>query len=416
LSQLLQRLNSEVFNEGVLDKLAKTSGAIKRVRKITGSQLADLLMFDAGESLNGMSMQLTLRHGLSISKQALHQKFNKDMVSFMKQIFETLIAVELPDQEIQGLDITIKDATRFALPDCMVEELPGLAGSGMKAGAAVQFEFGLKSGKASIGLTAARVNDQSESRRDQQEVRSGELYLRDLGYAHIGYMNNIDKQSAFFVNKLNPQTLVYTQCNGFYELLDLDLIRGITDMQVYIGKEKLPVRLIIEPVDEVVKASRIERVNKYNKKKGLTTSDRFKQRAGFNFIISNLDKDVYETLLLQKLYHLRWQVELVFKAWKSLMKLHVMGTGCVHRIWCKLYGKLIWVMLGWKITMSVGKVGQISLLKMYGMIASTREALRQQVWKINDNWIELVSRVPITKLLKEQRKGRLKIEEIILSI
>jgi len=50
-------------------------------------------MFDACESLNGMIMQLTLRHG-TISKQALHQKFNQGMVGFMKQILGALVAIE----------------------------------------------------------------------------------------------------------------------------------------------------------------------------------------------------------------------------------------------------------------------------------------------------------------------------------
>lgn len=413
---MLKKLSAAVFNEGYLDKLAKTTGAIKRTRKVSGSQLADLLLFEAGGSLNEMSMQLLLKHGVEVSKQGLHQRFSEGTISFMKSILDALLSVELPVTELQGLEIMIKDSTRFALPDIISEELSGLAGSGMKAGASVQFEFGLKSGKSRIGLTAANVNDQSESRRDQTDISSNEVYLRDLGYAHIGYMNNITECSAFFVNKLSPRTIIYIKHDDRFLELDLTLIDRTTDMQVYIGKQKFPVRLIIEPVDEKTKAARITRVNKYNKKKGLSTTNRFKLRSGYNIILTNLDKDEYDAALIQQLYRLRWQVELVFKAWKSMMQLHLIGKGCIHRTWCRLYGKLIWVMLGWKITMSVGRIGQVSLLKTYGLIASTRESLRQQLWKLSNRWLEMMHRIPTSRLAKEQRKGRLKTENVILSI
>lgn len=387
-----------------------------RARKLTAAQLFDLLLFDAGCSLNGLSMQATQRHGVCISKQALHQKFSKSTEDFMEGAFNKLLAVKMPEEAIKGLEITIKDATRFALPANMATALPGLAGAGMEAGAAVQFEFGLKSGRADIKVTKASANDQGESRLDRESIRPGEVYVRDLGYASAAYMANIAEKSAFFVNKLNSKALIYTLGGDGYSLLDLSTVKELTDIQAFIGKQKLPVRLVAEPVSNGLKEKRIANLAKYNKKKGHKTSEQFKLRAGFNLFVTNMDGEAYSAALIQELYHLRWQVELVFKAWKSIMELHVIGKGSIHRTWCRLYAKLIWVMLGWKVTTAIGRVGKISPLKVYGLVAATREALRGQLWGMNGRWLQMIGKMAIAKVLKEQRKGRLKTEDAIINI
>jgi hypothetical protein len=46
---------------------------------------------------------------------------------------------------------------------------------------------------------------------------------------------------------------------------------------------------------------------------------------------------------------LRWQIELVFKVWKSVASVHKIKKAKRERIECHLYGKLLWVMLGWNI-------------------------------------------------------------------
>ncbi|MCK7540251.1 MAG: hypothetical protein MZV63_59850 [Marinilabiliales bacterium] len=52
------------------------------------------------------------------------------------------------------------------------------------------------------------------------------------------------------------------------------------DKEVYIGKEeKLPVRLVIELMPDEVFNTRMQKVNKYNKKKGYQTSKDYSNRA-----------------------------------------------------------------------------------------------------------------------------------------
>jgi Transposase DDE domain len=415
----MEKVKSEVFTPEVLNEMAKTSGAIERIRKLDGAALLDTVLFDPDASYNSISMQLMRRHDVDVSRQALHQKYNGKMGTFVKTAFERLLTLGLPEEEIQGMEIKIKDSTKFGLPDSMAELFPGTKGKGIKAGVSVQFEFGIKSGTSTIKLTAANENDQGESHLDKESACPGTIYMRDLAYAHMDYMNNIRDKEAFFINKLNAKAVIYTWNGKEYKALDLEAVQniaGVFDQQVYIGEEKMPARVIIEPVSPELKAARIANTEKENKKKGHATSEYFKLRAGFNFIITNLSVEKHKAELIQKLYHLRWQIELVFKAWKSLLKMHQIKKTNEQRIYCMLYGKLLWAVLSWKIYTAVGKIGQISILKVHSLIAETKELLREQLWGINTKWLQLLASIPLNRVLKEQKKYRIKTEKLIISI
>jgi hypothetical protein len=402
-----------------LDTIARDTGAIKRKRKLGGRELLDMVLFDGEQSFNGMSIQLMRKHGLDISKQALHHKHNCNMDQFVKKAFEKVIAIELPPEETQGIEIRIKDSTKFALPAVMADAYPGTKGDGMQAGASVQFEFEIKSGKSDIKVTPANANDQDESHLDKSSIQAGVLYMRDLGYAHLSYMGNINKSKAFFINKLCPKTTIYVLKDDQYQKLELSKLtsmQGIFDQQVYIGADKMPVRIIIEPASKELKANRIANAEKYNKKKGHTTSEGFKERAGFNFIVTNLISEKYSAQLIQKLYHLRWQIELVFKAWKSFLKIHSFPKGSVQRITSILYSKLIWAVLSWKICRAIGKIGHVSVLKVHRLLASTKEELREQLWGMCSKWLTMLEKLNVKHLSKEHKKYRLKTQEIIISI
>ena len=41
------------------------------------------------------------------------------------------------------------------------------------------------------------------------------------------------------------------------------------------------------------------------------------------------------------IYRLRWQIEIVFKTWKSILKIHKIHSAKTNRLYCEIYGKLI---------------------------------------------------------------------------
>jgi hypothetical protein len=80
--------------------------------------------------------------------------------------------------------------------------------------------------------------------------------------------------------------------------------------------------VLIEEIPEEVKNSRLRIKNKFNKGKGFSTSKEYKFRSGLNIWATNLSKENYDFACIKQFYGMRWQIELVFKSWKSILQIH----------------------------------------------------------------------------------------------
>jgi len=116
------------------------------------------------------------------------------------------------------------------------------------------------------------------------------------------------------------------------------------ELNVLIGKEeKLPVRLFIERVPEMVSSQRRRKANKgaSKKKKGKTASKRSLSLCDFTLLITTAptDKLGFDEALV--LYGARWQIELLFKLWKSHAQLDTSRSVNPWRILTEIYIKLL---------------------------------------------------------------------------
>ncbi len=144
-------------------------------------------------SLNQLAIELNLRYGISISKQAIDDRFTQAAVDFIKGILEQAIKIMIYDQEFKDLGILqhftqlkIKDSTCFQLPENMAEKYAGSGGSGSGASIRIQFEYDFKTGAISdLSIHAFNDQDLNDAVRTISSVQPNELVLRDLGYSRI---------------------------------------------------------------------------------------------------------------------------------------------------------------------------------------------------------------------------------------
>src|SRR5690606_37737359 len=73
------------------------------------------------------------------------------------------------------------------------------------------------------------------------------------------------------------------------------------------------------------------------------------ESIGLNLFVTNVEREKCDAEAIYELYTLRWQIELVFKTWKSVMKLHKIHSMNATRLECIILIKLLWVMLNWSI-------------------------------------------------------------------
>lgn len=320
----------------------------------------------ASKSLSQLSIEARSEHDIGVTKQAIDKKFNEHTLSFIKKLIEKQLSVELDLNIDAGWlssfnRVPIKDGTRFHLPEEYKDYLPGSGGSGSKAGACIQFEFDLKSGHIEVmNLTASNRPDVKDAQESMDNVKKGDLIIRDLGYYAFKSLINIIKREAFFISRLGAKTNVFEMKGGILKKLEFKAVynqmkKGKLSRiykDVFIGyEEKIPVRLAIELMPDDVYEERMRKIKKLHKKKGYQTSEEYTFLARFNLFITNVTREVLPDEVISSLYRMRWQVELIFKIWKSVFGVHHVRKMKYQRWLCLLHFKLLMMIVNWNIIM-----------------------------------------------------------------
>jgi hypothetical protein len=427
-----------LFSKTELEQLAKESSFCRRNDgKISPTKFLDLVIHGASEpgylSLNQSAIEFRKQGKKKVSKEGINQRFNEQAVEFLRLLLEHTIVTQLssviaPDFLKDFPSLRIKDGTRFDLPPQLAEIFEGFGGScTSEAGLCIQYEFDLKTLKfVQFKLTSANIPDSREANSGNEIFEAGELVLRDLGYFNLDNFARIEFFEAYYLSRLNPGVLVFDNNEQLcFKSLHEKMQRAeqsMVEMRVTVGATKrLGCRLVVWMVDEETCRKRIVTLEKNAKKKGYNLSDEARFRARFTLIITNLPESMVPASDLYSLYRLRWQVELMFKHWKSKLGIDKVQKMNEWRLKSMIYGKLLHITLSIEIISVVrqkqyrltGKI--LSIDKCLKTIISDKIVIILSREKSNDK-IEII----VSELLEsfsiqhwqEKRKNRVNFEEI----
>ena len=385
----------QLFDSISLNYIAKATGFIKRDRKLDVFSFVLLMILEArgviAESLNSLSIQL-LQHGINMSRQGIDFRFNESAVLFMKELSSKIMSLKFEAYTMlhhasNFNRILIKDSTIFQLPSSYSHKYAGPGGTASSSGIKLQYEYDLK-GSCNIGLDIQAAN-KPDSKSALKDIQPMDLCLTDLGYFKLDHFKAIIKQGAYFLSRHKFNTAILIKESGQYKKIDLSWIIAkmrtseFIWMEVYIGwKEKLPVNLIMERVPQEVSAEKRKKLKKTAKRKGTQIS---KDRLAFcdvNAYITNVDREFLPITLIRSIYSLRWQIDIVFKTWKSTFNLNKVKPMKIERFECVTYGTLIKIILCsrlynyYKTTLWNKNRIELSELKSYKYILKVVESLK----------------------------------------
>ena len=371
----------------------------QRKGKLAVMDFIKMLLFDhlqvSQPSLQQHSFSLLIKGGEKVSKQAIDKRFNANTVCFIKTLFENYMHRHLKPLDLpNGLKgyfkaIRIMDATSYQLPASLAVAFPGFTGDGTAACAKLQFEYELLSGKVeTLCVQHARMADKTFAACRINTLQAGELVLRDLGYYSVDMYKKIEEQGAFYISRLKQQIVIYEKKGDQYKVLEYrEIIKRIRrtgqkylELEVYIGKEaKQPVRMIVNLLDAQAIVRRLKRKKHY--KQQLNDNDR--QSCQLNIFITNVPQRILDAENIFKIYKLRWQIELVFKSWKSILKIQEVRKMQVARFQCYLYSKLLWIVMSWDMY-RISSAGLYSQKEQLISVYKCFALLKQQAYKFED--------------------------------
>jgi hypothetical protein len=183
-------------------------------------------------------------------------------------------------------------------------------------------------------------NDLSVAEEGLEHLQAGDLFLRDLGYFVLRVVRRLQEAGLYYLSRFK-HNLQVLEPDG--QPLDLArLLRHRTrplDKHVLLGaKEQLPVRLVAIPLAEELANQRRHQA-RHNRHFHATRQHVI--LAGWEIFITNVGREVWSPKVVARIYHLRWRIETIFKAWKSHFNLENVPAGSRAEVEAFLYARLL---------------------------------------------------------------------------
>jgi len=170
------------------------------------------------------------------------------------------------------------------------------------------------------------------------------LRLADLGYWSLEAFAALEQHKVFWLARLQMQTVGYDATGDRRELLEL-LETQATDtieLAVALGeRQHLAARLLAVRLPQDVAELRRRRLRAAARDKGRQVSATGLALAAWTLCVTNVPTarlTLREALVLGRM---RWQIELLFKVWKSQGHVDESRSPKPWRILCEVYAKLL---------------------------------------------------------------------------
>jgi hypothetical protein len=359
------------------DQLARTTKFIQRQVKLTGSQFARTMtigfMDNPKMSYREMS-QVAGMTGPKITGQGLEQKFGPASAKFMQSLLEQAVkqmVLSSPGIDLNLLnrfsEIHIQDGSVIGLPDECVEVWQGLRSKDEKGCSALKLHVSLeyKSGQLSGPVLANGREHDKKSPWFAQTLQPGALRIADLGFFDLDQLTADDRAGGFWITRYKHDvTLMYDgQVLALLAFLKAQTASQL-DIPVLLGKtHQLPCRLIAFKADEQTAEKRKRKLREYASKNGVTLSEERLQLTHWTLFLTNAPQNLLSPLEVFALYRLRWQIELLFRLWKSYSFIDESESENPWRVLTELYAKLIAVIVQhWLLLVSVWHIPNKSIV------------------------------------------------------
>lgn len=306
-------------------------------------------MDGAAPSLASMAGQIQAK----LSREGLHLRFSESAVLLLKECLaialqRKLVPSQLICKELSSFKaVKILDSSSWDVSEKLKDVLTGSGGSASAANCKVQTIYEYKSGQLNFfDVTSGNIPDQKYSPNIANLINADELAIFDKGYFGIKTLFDIDNKNAFYLTRFVSSTNIFDLEDAQIDLSNVLKAHkeDFLELNVTLKKSEIKAhtRLICLRVPPDVAEKRRRKLNAEAKRKSRSMpSQRLLELCDWTLFITNAPKERISIEKIAHFYALRWQIELIFKQFKSIMKIHHSNTSNHSRLMCQIYGKLI---------------------------------------------------------------------------
>jgi hypothetical protein len=296
--------------------------------------------------------------GETITKQGFWNRIKPQTIDFLEQFLKRLLEmaigkiINIPKLLKNFTQTYILDSTLMGLPNVLKNVYKGFGGNASEAMMKIQCLFNFsKQSYEKIEMGDIKLADTHFAKNNIQHLKEGSLTLFDLGYVCIDVLKNVIKNNSYFLCRFPFWKLkLYEKNNKNKEINLLKLLQSndskIVELVAYVGKDKVPVRLVAYPLpkdkrDKIVK-KRIKKAKaNVNYKNRKDINKNYIKFLYWNIFITNTSSKMIKTKDIIKIYRLRWKIELIFKLWKSNLHIDEINSKKKESVLYSVYFRLI---------------------------------------------------------------------------
>lgn len=354
ISEVAQCMQTVLTSEA--ERLGRETGFVQRRSKMMGAEFAQTLVFGWMGSPDAALSELCQTGaavGVGISCQGLDQRFSESAATFLKALLDRAIeeAVASDPVAIPLLErfegVYILDSSTVVLPD----ELDGVwAGCGgrvetnAEASTKLQVCLDLTRGRMRGPLLQSGRSHDRTSPFQNDPLPKGALRLADLGYFSLDVMSNLSDTGVYWLSRIQAGTSIVDEKHRVWVLSKYLRAqkRQVIDACIYLGtKKRIPCRLLAVVAPQEVADRRRQRLHEQARRKEQAVSRERLLLADWTVLVTNAPQELLSLSESMVLSRARWQIELLFKLWKSHGAIARSRSEKPWRILCELYAKLL---------------------------------------------------------------------------
>ena len=351
----------------VADTAARATGFVQRASKLTGALFTQTLVLGFLSEPNATRenlAQTAAALGLHISPQALDQRMTEAGASCLLDVLDAAAATVLAAEPVASAlfsrfnGVYIQDSTLIGLPSTLAHIWRGTGNKHTASEQSARLKLSVRLNLSTGAMVGPHTDHGLTSDRSivlqTQPIPKGALRIADLGFFVLDVLRDTDDAGGYWLSRLQCNTAVCDQHGMRIELPSFLAAQetATVDVPVLLGaRHQLPCRLLAVRAPQEVTDQRRRRLREEGKRRGRAPSALQLALAEWTLFVTNVPNElmtVKEALILGRC---RWQIELLFKLWKSQGGIARFRSGKAGAILCELYAKVIamiiqhWILL-----------------------------------------------------------------------